>query len=319
MAETPAWSTLDAGASPWSGRTLVILNPAAGQDDPPRLQRLIGGAFAARGAPFDLALTEGPGHAEALARQGAERGYRAVCVVGGDGTIAEAAAGLSGTATPLAIIPRGTANQVAQNLAIPTDVEPAVDTAIYGQLTTVDLGYVGERAFALLAGAGFDAAVMAVATREMKEKWGFGAYIFAAVKEALTAQPCRFRICADGRDLEVDAVSVMIANVGELFSQFIPFRIPLGPQPTDSWQDGRFDVVVLAPRNPPEFAALLWRAAHRKFAGDDRLIHFQASEISIEADPPIAVQIDGDPAGTTPVRATVVPRAMQVLVPAVRG
>jgi len=312
-------AVLETATSPWAGRTLVILNPAAGQDDPSRLRRLIGGAFAARGASFDLELTERPGHANALARAGATQGYRAVCVVGGDGTIAEAAAGLSGLRTPLAIIPRGTANQVAHNLRIPTDVEEAVEVAVHGDTTEVDLGYVGERAFALVAGAGFDAAVMASATREMKEKWGFGAYIFAAVKEALTAQPCRFRICADGRDLQVDAVSVLIANVGELFSQFIPFRIPLAPQPTNSWQDGRFEVVVLAPRNPPEFAALLWRAAHRRFGGDERLIHFQARDISIHADPPIAVQIDGDPAGTTPVRAIAVQHAMRVLVPAGRG
>ncbi|MCI0436850.1 MAG: diacylglycerol kinase family lipid kinase [Gemmatimonadetes bacterium] len=320
MAETAtARLPIDSTAHPWADRTLVILNPAAGQDDPARLRRLIGGAFAARGASFDLALTERPGHADELVRRGARLGYRAVCVAGGDGTIAEAAAGLSGTEIPLAIIPRGTANQVAQNLRIPGDVEEAVEVALNGDVTSVDLGYVGERAFALVAGAGFDAAVMASATREMKEKWGFGAYIFAAVKEALTAQPRRFRIRADDRDLEVDAVSVLIANVGELFSQFIPFRISLAPQPTNSWQDGRFEVVVLAPRNPPEFATVLWRAAHRKFGGDDRLIHFQAQEISIEADPAIAVQIDGDPAGTTPVRAIAVPRAMRVLVPAGRG
>jgi YegS/Rv2252/BmrU family lipid kinase len=292
------------------------VNPAAGQDDTAKLRRLIGGAFAARGASFDLAVTEAPGHAETLAREAARMGYRAVCVVGGDGTLAEAATGLSGLATPLAIIPRGTANQVAHNLRIPIDVEDAVEVAVNGVPTAVDLGRVNGRAFALLAGAGFDAAMMASATREMKERWGFGAYIIAAVKEALAAHPRRFVIRADDRVLEIDAVSVMVANVGELFSGFIPFRIPLTPSPAKlSWQDGLLEVVVLAPRNPPELAMLVWRAAHRKFAGDDKLIHFQAREISIEADPPIAVQVDGDPAGTTPVTAVAIPAALRVLVP----
>jgi YegS/Rv2252/BmrU family lipid kinase len=302
-------------AGPYAGRTFIILNPAAGQDDPVKLRRMIGGAFAARSAPFDLAATESPGHAERLAREAAGLGYRAVCVVGGDGTLAEAATGLSGSMTPLAIIPRGTANQVAQNLSIPIDLEEAVDVAVTGMATALDLGRVNDRAFALVAGAGFDAAMMASATRELKERWGFGAYIFAAVKEALAATPRRFHIRADGRELEVDAVSVMVANVGELFSGYIPFRIPLGPSPQLSWQDGLLEIVVLAPRNPPELAMILWKAAHRKFGGDDRLIHFQAREITIDADPPIAVQIDGDPAGTTPVSAIAVPAAMQVLVP----
>ncbi|HEX6938725.1 MAG TPA: diacylglycerol kinase family protein [Longimicrobiales bacterium] len=297
-------NALDA-AHPYARRTFIILNPKAGQDDPARLRRMIGGAFAARSAPFDLAETSCAGHAIELARSAARLGYRAVCVVGGDGTLAEAATGLDGTDVPLGLIPRGTANQVAQNLQIPTELEAAVDTVIHGTPTPLDLGRIGERAFALVAGAGYDAAVMAAATRPMKERWGFGAYVFAAVKEAIAATPADFRIVADGMEINIRAVSVMLANMGELFTHFLPFGFPLAPHPTRSWQDGLFDVVVLAPRNPAEFPAVLWRAANRRFSGDDRLIHFQAREVSIEAEPPVPVQIDGDEAGTTPIHAAV--------------
>lgn len=302
-------------AGPYTGRTFIILNPAAGQDEAARLRRLLGGAFAARRAAFDLAETERGGHATELARQAVELGYRAVCVVGGDGTLAEAATGLVGSDVPLAIIPRGTANQVAHNLQIPTELEAAVDVAVYGRPVPMDLGDIGGRAFALVAGAGFDAAVMAAATRPMKERWGFGAYIYAAVKEALSAAPVDFTITADGNEITVRAVSVMLANMGELFAHFLPFGLPLAPQPTNSWQDGLLDVVILAPRNLPEFASVLWRAANRRFAGDDRLIHFQASEVRIEADPAIAVQIDGDAVGQTPVTARVIPAGVRVLTP----
>jgi YegS/Rv2252/BmrU family lipid kinase len=307
---------LPGAAGPFAGRTFVILNPAAGQDDPERLKRTLGGAFAARDAPFDLVVTTHAGHAVVLARGAAAAGYRAVAVVGGDGTLAEAASGLAGTATPLAILPRGTANQVAQNLGVPMDLEAAVEVAVHGTPAALDLGRIDGRAFALVAGAGFDAAVMAAATRELKERWGFAAYIYAAVKEALSATPRRFYLRADGRELEVDAVTVMIANVGELFPAYLPLRFALAPRPTNSWQDGLFDVIVLAPRKPPDFALILWRAAHRKFPGDDRMIHFQAREITIAADPPIAVQIDGDPAGLTPVTACVERSALRVLLPA---
>jgi YegS/Rv2252/BmrU family lipid kinase len=236
-------------------------------------------------------------------------------VVGGDGTIAEAATGLDGAPTPLAIIPRGTANQLAHNLGIPIDLEQAVEVAISGTPTFIDLGRIDGRSFALVAGAGFDAAVMAAATRELKERWGFGAYIYAAVKEALTATPTQFHLSVDGRALDVHAVTVMVANMGELFSAFIPLRLPLAPRPQYSWQDGLLDVVVVAPRKFPEFAGILWRAAHKRFGGDERLLHFQAREVTIDADPPIAVQIDGDPAGQTPVTASVVQGALRVMVP----
>ncbi|MGH7507038.1 MAG: diacylglycerol/lipid kinase family protein [Longimicrobiales bacterium] len=303
-------------AGPVAGRTYIIINPAAGQDEPERLKRSLGAAFAARDASFDIAMTEYSGHASELARRAAGEGYRAVAVVGGDGTLAEAATGLAGTNTPLAIIPRGTANQVAQNLRIPIELEHAVDVAVNGIVTPVDLGRIDDRAFALVAGAGFDAAVMATATRELKERWGFGAYVYAAVKEALSATPTRFHIRADGKEFDVDAVSVMVANVGELFPAFIPLRFALGPRPTSSWHDGLLDVVILAPRTPPDFAMILWRAARHRFPGDDRMIHFQATEITIDADPAIAVQIDGDPAGTTPVTAAALPSALKVILPA---
>jgi diacylglycerol kinase (ATP) len=302
-------------AGPYAGRTFIIMNPAAGHEDATRLRRRLGAAFAAREAPFDMVATRHAGHASELAADAAGLGYRAVAVVGGDGTLAEVATGLAGSTTPLALIPRGTANQVAQNLQIPRGLERAVEVAVHGVPTPVDLGRINGRAFALVAGAGFDAAVMAAATRSLKERWGFAAYVLAAVKEALGATPRHFRITADGRTFEVDAVSVMIANVGELFTAWIPLRFSLAPHPTSSWQDGIFDVVILAPRRLPQLAGILWRAANRRFEGDERLVHFQAREITVEADPPIPVQIDGDPAGMTPISATVAPGALRVLLP----
>ena len=302
-------------ASAIAGRTLIIVNPHAGQDDEERMRRRLGGAFAARGAAFDLVATERAGHATELAREAAGLGYRAVAVCGGDGTLAEAASGLAGTTTPLAIIPRGTANQVAHNLGIPRALEAAVDVAVFGVASTIDLGRINGRAFALVAGAGFDAAVMQSATRELKERWGFAAYVYAAMKEALTAGPQRFHIVADDRVIDVEAVSVMVANVGELFTRWLPLRFSLAPQPTSAWHDGLLDVVIVAPRHAPDLAAILWRSANRRFVGSDRLLHFQTHEITIDADPPIAVQVDGDPAGMTPVAISVMRDAMRVIVP----
>ncbi|HSJ23803.1 MAG TPA: diacylglycerol kinase family protein [Longimicrobiales bacterium] len=305
-------------AGPYAGRTLILLNPQAGQQDPARLRRRIGGAFAEHNTPFDLVTTEYAGHASELAREAVALDYRAVAVCGGDGTLAEVATGLAGSDVPLAILPRGTGNQVAQNLGVPLALRKAIDVAIHGTPVSIDLGRIGDRAFMLVAGAGFDAAVMRSATRELKERWGFGAYVYAAVKEALSAAPRRFRITADGRDIEVDAVSVMVANVGELFARWLPLRLPLAERPTGAWNDGLLDVVIVAPRNPQDMAALLWQAAQRRLHGSDRFVHFQARAITIDADPAIAVQIDGDPAGETPISMAVMKDALRVIVPTPR-
>ena len=298
------------------GRTLIIVNPKAGQDSITTLRRKLGGAFAARDIAFDLITTEHSGHATELAREAAQLGYHKVCVVGGDGTIAEAATGLVGFDVPLAVIPRGTANQVALNLKIPVAFEKAVDVAVNGQATPIDLGEVNGRAFALIAGAGFDAAVMLSATRELKERWGFGAYVYAALKQALNSTPARFRITADDMTLEVSGVSVMIANVGALFTKYLPLRFPLTPRPLSSWNDGVFDVVVVAPQNLPDWATVLWNAARMQFGGNDRLIHLHAQRVTIESDPVLPTQIDGDPAGDTPLTATVMKHGVKVMLPA---
>ena len=303
---------------PYADRILVLLNPNAGHDDPVRLRRALGGAFAARRASVDLVDTQYAGHATELARRAAQLGYRAVCAVGGDGTLAEVATGLAGSDVPMALIPRGTGNQVAHNLLIPEDLESAVKVAVQGVARPMDLGQIGDRSFALVAGAGFDAAVMTAATRPMKERWGFAAYVFAAVKEALAAQPVRFRVTADDHEpIEIEAVTVLIANMGELFAAFLPgISVPLAPTPTDSWHDGLLEVLIVAPRGVHDVPGMVWRAATRNFAGDQRLVHFQAKHVVVESDPPIAVQIDGDPAGTTPITATPYPGGVRILVPA---
>jgi YegS/Rv2252/BmrU family lipid kinase len=294
---------------------LIIINPKAGQESVASLRRKLGGAFAARKVSFDIVPTRRAGHATELAREAARLGYKRVCVVGGDGSIAEVATGLVGTDIPLAIIPRGTANQVALNLNIPRAFEAAVETAVHGRATPIDLGGVNGRAFALVAGAGFDAAIMSTATRAMKERWGFGAYIYSAVKHALAMSPARFHIKADEHELDISAVSVMIANVAALFTKYIPVRFPLTPTPLGSWHDGLFDIVVVAPRKFPDWADVLWRAALHHFDGSDRLIHLQAREVTIDADQPVPTQIDGDPVGFTPLTAKVIERGVRIMLP----
>jgi diacylglycerol kinase (ATP) len=296
-----------------AGRVLLIVNPAAGQEDPVLLRRLLGAAFAVRRIPFDLVETAGPRAAERQARRGAAHGYRAVVAVGGDGTVAEVITGLSAqSAVSLGIIPRGTGNQVAGNIGLPLDIEGAVDVIATGAPVAMDIGRLGDgRHFALIAGAGWDAEVMAVATRALKDRWGFGAYLYAGLKKALAPPSARFRILADGEEFEIRAATVLIANIGQLVHE--RFAIDLRISPGGSFQDGLLDVCIFTPRNLPDVAAVLWKIARRRYADDERMIYLQVREIHIEAEPPVVTQADGDPAGETPLSARVVPGLVQVL------
>ncbi len=299
---------------PYAGRALIIVNPASGRGNSDRTLRSLGAAFAARRASFDLVETAGAGDAELAARQGAQRGYRSVVAVGGDGTIAEAITGLAGSDVPLGIIPAGTANQLASNLGIPRDIEGAVEVALHGTPMPMDIGQLGDgRYFALMAGAGWDAEVMRDATRELKNRFGFLAYLYAGLRSATQLPSVAFHITADGQEIEVQAASVMVANVGQLFHELFPVGFWIGPGV--SYRDGLLDVCIFAPQSVVDVATMLWKVAWQDFVGDQRMIYLQAREVVIESDPVIVTQADGDLVGATPLRARAVPGGVRVLVP----
>jgi YegS/Rv2252/BmrU family lipid kinase len=301
-------------AGPYTGRALIVLNPAAGQEDPLRVRRLLGGAFAVRGAPFDLVETAGAGDAERFARDAVRLGYRAVVAVGGDGTVAEVITGLAGTQVPLAVVAQGTGNQVACNLGIPRDVEGAVEVAVHGVPAPMDLGQLADgRYFALMAGAGWDAEVMTAATRELKDRWGFGAYLYAGLRKALVPPSALYSITADGREFTVSAATVIVANVGQIVYDLLPVDLRIGPGV--SFHDGMLDVCIFAPRTLTDVAAVLWRVARGQYVGDDRMIYLRARDIRIESETPVVTQVDGDVVGETPLAVRAVEGGVRVLVP----
>lgn len=294
-----------------SRRIVVVINRKASGGLPEAFRRRVAGAFADRGVPFDLVETEGDVYG--VARAAAEAGVRAVAAAGGDGTVAQALRATAGTEVPVAILPCGTGNQLALNFDIPASLEGAVWVATEGRVERVDLGRVNGEYFALIAGAGLDADVMAGATAELKSRLGFGAYLYSGLKHAVTSKPARFRIVADGEETEMMAAMVLLANVGQLGAGPLPVELQVAPRV--SFRDGLLDVCVYGPRNLPEFARVFWKVVRHQYGDDERMVFFQARRVRVEADPPVATQVDGEPRGETPIEAEVDPLAGRVLVP----
>lgn len=294
-------------------RFLVLLNAHASGGLPTALRRRLGGAFAARSVPFDIVEPADAEEALGVTRAAAERGYRAVAAVGGDGTVGIALKGTAGSGVPVAIIPFGTGNQLALNFDIPSSLEDSVRVAVEGRVEKVDLGRANGEHFALIAGAGLDADVMAAATTELKNRLGFAAYLYSGLKHIITPSSADFRIVADDREVKVRASMVLLANAGQLGAGPLPVEVTVAPR--SSFHDGLIDVCIYAPRNLPEVARMLWRVARRQFAGDDRMIFLQARRVSIHSDPPVAIQIDGEPRGETPIEAEMEPLVGRILVP----
>ena len=301
---------------PESDRFLVLLNPGAGGGAVQRetLRRRVGGAFAARGVPFDLFEAGSSEESLEATRAAAARGYRAVAAVGGDGTVSVALRGVAGTSVPVAIIPFGTGNQLALNFEIPASLEDSVRVAVEGKPAEIDLARANGELFALMAGAGLDAEIMAGATAELKGRLGFAAYLYSGLKNVIGHPAADFRIIADDQEVEVRASMVLIANASQLGAGPLPVEFRMAPGA--SFQDGLIDVCIYAPRNLPEVARLLWRVTRNQVGSDDQMIFFQTRRVRIEADPPVAIEIDGEPRGETPIEATVAPLAARIIVPA---
>ncbi len=306
--------------SPFSepDRYLVLLNPKAkGGGKSSSLRREVAAAFAERRVPFDLVEPESARDSMRVARKAAREGYGCVAAAGGDGTVAAALRGTAGTEMPVAILPYGTGNQLAGNFGIPLELEEAVAVAVGGEVEPIDLGRVDGKYFALIAGVGLDAEVMAEATDDLKRQFGGAAYLMAGLraglKNLMTPKAADFRIEADGEEIEITATMVLLANVGHIAAR--PFSVDIQVGPEVSFQDGLLDVAVFAPRNAPEIAEIILKLARRDYEGNDRTLFLQAREVRVEADPPMKTQIDGEPAGETPLEAVAEPLAGRIMVP----
>lgn len=291
-----------------SKRVKVIVNPAAGKEQPV-LARL-NTVFRDREIDWDIAITKEPGDGRSFAAESAGEGYDIVAVYGGDGSVMEVASGLIGGELPLAILPGGTANVMAVELDIPSQLEEACALLLDPQarVRRVDMGAIGEDRFILRAGAGFEAQMIANADREMKDRIGVWAYGASALQALRDTEPSRYRLELDGKPEELEGINCLVANSGSL-------GIPgLTLSPEVSISDGLLDVFVF---RKADLQAILSIAASAtgNLRQQESLQHFQVKTVSVEADPVQPVQVDGEIIGETPITVVVIPQAVPVIVP----
>lgn len=286
-------------------RIYVIINPASGQDRP--VLGVMNRAFQTAEIDWDVRLTKKAGDAQQFAQEAIAAGVDAVAVYGGDGTVMEVAGALAGTNVPLAIFPGGTANVMSVELGIPGDLSEAV-ALVCGQareIRTLDMGRVRGQLFMLRLGIGFFAETTKGAEREAKNRMGALAYTLAAFQALPKTQMSRYHLTLDGKEVEVEGVACFIANSGNL-------GIPgLSLSKAISVSDGLLDVIVLRAID----VGTMISVAANAVGLTENLPHWQAREITLEADPPQSIECDGEVIDPTPVSVSVVPQSLRVIVP----
>jgi len=287
-------------------RVHVIVNPAAGKDEP--ILGIMNKAFKGAGIDYEVFVTKEAGDAQRFAEEAVSMGADLVAVYGGDGTVMEVASGQMGKAIPMAILPGGTANVMSVELGIPGDFPSAIALICRNDyaVRTVDMGRVRDHLFLLRITTGITAEMTKHTEREAKNRMGSLAYLISLLRAAPTTPPSHYFITVDGERVESDGVACMIANSASL-------GIPgLSLSKTVDIADGLLDVIVLSSANLNQ----LVQVAANAVGVAQSLPHWQGREITLVAEPPQTVEVDGEVFDPTPITASVVPSAVRIVVPA---
>lgn len=289
---------------------LIIFNPIAGAGRQRRLARALA-ELRARGVSPELVETRARGDAERIARDATRGPKRAVVAAGGDGTIAEVAAGLAGSTMPLGLLPLGTANVLAQELGVPLRPEAAAATLVEGlpRLLHPALARFGdgrEVLFVQMLGAGFDAEVVARLDPGLKRRLGRLSYVLQSIRELPRYRFPPITVTADGTAHQ--AASVIVTK-GRLYA-------------------GRYRVAPNADPTRPGFQIVLFQhggAASAALAGAalplglvphlPGVLILPAHQVTLTSDAPVPAQADGDAVGELPVTIVDAPSALRILLP----
>lgn len=254
---------------------------------------------------------EDPG--SSMAKDAIAEGVDLVVVAGGDGTVRVVCTELAGTGIPVAVLPAGTGNLLARNLGIDLDLDTALAQLLDGSEQRIDSVEVkGDELvdrFVVMAGLGLDAAIIADAPDGLKKHVGWAAYVVSTVKN-LNHPFVRVEITIDDRPpIRRRARTVVIGNVGNLQA-----NIPLLPDAKPD--DGKIDLVVLAPRRVSHWPRLALSLVVKRVQEGRHIERFTGQTIQVKASTPVRRELDGDQISNGRIlTATVDPGALLVRVP----
>jgi diacylglycerol kinase (ATP) len=290
-------------------RALLVVNPGSRRGS--RLMETAANSLESAGLRCDVLLTSSAGDA-ARAVQAESQAYEAIFTLGGDGTAMEVLGAAPENGPPVGVLHGGTGNLLAQALGVPRRVRPAVNALLKGTVARIDLARLADgRRFALAAGVGVDAAMIAETSRRLKRRFGVFAYVYTGTRALLRFERFEARIEVDGRVHEQEASAALIANFGTLLHDLI--KLGDGIQ----YDDGLLNVCVFAPRSLRDSARIAHRLLRGDFRPDPCLWYASGKRISIATAPERVAQADGELLGSTPLVVEVEPLRGTVLMPVV--
>jgi diacylglycerol kinase (ATP) len=288
----------------------LIANPVAGKDDAADVLVGINDRLRPAFGDFDIVLTVAAGDAGRAAAQAVADGCEHLFVAGGDGTLNEVINGVAAVPGALSrvtfgLLPLGTGNDFARALAIPEDLDGALDIVAQGGVTEVDLGVLDDRCFVNASAGGFIAEASDAVDPGLKTVAGKLAYLIGGAGALLDHEPVRLALTVDGRRLPERDVSLFavcnsrLLGGGRLIAPFAAV------------DDGLLDVCLVASMKTLELAALLTKVTSGAHVDDERVTYFRARTLDLASPAPFKVNTDGEVIEVTRCSYRVLPRAVR--------
>lgn len=289
---------------------LILINPASrsGGDCADQLQAGVSG-LREEGWAVEVRDTDSPEDAATSIR---DARADMIAIGGGDGTVSGCAKALVERGLPLAVLPMGTANDLARSLGIES-LEQAFAAIRDGYTARIDLARLGNEYFFNVANLGLGVQVTEALTPDVKRRWGVLSYL-KAVSEALTrSNQFKVRLVVDGQKFHIRSMQLAVGN-----GRFYGGGNVVHEQATIS--DGKLHLYSLKPQSLLELLSLapfLRLGQHRV---SRRVFTASGSEVAIETAPAaMEVHADGEPVATTPVCIRVEKGVIAAVVPADAG
>lgn len=227
----------------------IIINPGAGSGQAQAILPLVEEELRKRGISYDIARTQEKWQAAALAAQAVQDRIEGVIVIGGDGTLFEAANGLAQTNTVLYAVPCGTGNDFVRCMKLPKDPLQALQAQLDSPIGRVDVGAAGNYRFLNVAGAGFDVEVLRQTDAFKKRFRGIVPYLLGIVHGIGHYKPFKGELEVNGRKICGRFTIVVFAN-----GQYIGGGMRVARRA--NLFDGLFDVIYV-PALPKWFICLI--------------------------------------------------------------
>ena len=286
-------------------RIHVVINPAAGQDEP--ILNVINDVFRQYKVDWSVSLTHKFGDATEFARQAAQDGYDIVAGYGGDGTQHEIANGILGTDAVMGILPGGTGNNFAKEMGTPESLLPAAELLCTSQnVRHIDVVQMGEICFILRLYVGIEPEQQT--SREDKDKYGKLAYVVDAYRKARDSKEVNYRVTIDGEFTEVPAMVLYVVNAAKNGA-----GISVAGE-LSKIDDGLMDAFILNMNDLNTISGAVDRMLNLDTSNAKEYMQ-QGKEMTIETDPHQPVWTDGEYTGRTPINLKVLPAVLPIVVP----